>query len=201
MNYALLVILSLSFSGCVGMYVRENTYSATTAPATINGAQVQIALKPMGGDSYGSVSAMVVGIGAGKTDGPFIWRVEGQGQAGIHRDLYVNHLMVETSATQRSEPYDKKLLNFRAEFSPLKKEPQSSFANYQIPGKLKVYPETDGTITVTAQVTVTTYDEKVESKTIKATLHPKSFHNYESVFIPTEIYNSFGAEDPTEWKW
>ena len=79
-QYSILGLLSFFYTSCVGVYLRDNTYEASTKPVDINGAQVKIAVKPMGGKGYGSLSALVIAIGAGSTDGPFIWRVEGEGQ-------------------------------------------------------------------------------------------------------------------------
>jgi len=195
--------LSLIFTGCMGMYLRDNSYEATTKPVEINGAEVKIAVKPMGGDMYGSFSAMLVGFGAGKTDGPFIWRVEGSGNEDEHLYLWVNSIKVETSLTKRSEPYDKKLLNFKSEFKPMKgKENKGkSFANHQIYGELLVYPKKDGDIKITANVSVKNKVGKIESKTIVFQLKANSSNEFESVFLPTEIINSFGKKDPTEWNW
>ena len=202
-QYSILGLLSFFYTSCVGVYLRDNTYEASTKPVDINGAQVKIAVKPMGGKGYGSLSALVIAIGAGSTDGPFIWRVEGEGQEGDQSYLWVNNINVETANTNRNEPYDKKFLNFKSEFKPQKgkKNAGKTFANHQIHGELLVYPKVDGEITITASVSVKNNDGKIETKTIVFKLAPNSSNEFESIFLPTEIINSFGKEDPTEWKW
>ena len=199
--YLSLCLSTFLFTSCLGMYIRDNNYTASTQPVEINGAKVKIALKPNGGQSYGSASAMLVGFGAGKTDGPFIWRVEGEGLDGIHDSLWVNNIHVRTSTTNRSEPFDQKLLNYRSEFKPLKGKDNAgkTFANHQIPGELLVYPKKDGDITITASVSVRNTSQKTQTKTISFELAPKSSNTFENIFIPTEIINSFGGEGPTEW--
>jgi len=199
----LLAGIGLLLSSCMGFYLRDNSYEATTKPVVINDAEVKIALKPMGGDTYGSISAMVVGFGAGKTDGPFIWRVEGVGQEGVHEYIWVNNLTVETSLTKRSEPYDRKLLNFKSPFEPMKGKENAgkAFANHQIYGKLLVYPKEDGDIKITASVSVKKVSGEIETKKIVFKLIPNSGNKFESIFLPTEIINSFGGQDPTEWDW
>lgn len=199
----LITSLSLVFTSCMGIYLKENTYEASTTPVEINGADVKIAVKPMGGDMYGSFSAMLVGFGAGKTDGPFIWRVEGLGKTEEQLSLWVNDIKVETSTTNRSELFDKKLLNFKADFKPMKgkENAEKTFANLQIPGELLVYPKKDGDIKITANVSVKNTAGVIKSKTIVFHLKPNSSNEFESVFLPTEIINSFGKKDPTEWTW
>ncbi len=195
--------LSLAFTSCAGFYIRNNTYEAATKPVLINGAEVKVGLKPMGGSTWGSFSALIVNIGAGSTDGPFIWRIEANGKEGDQAKLWVNSIHVATTTTNRSENYDPKLLKGKADFKPLrgKKNAGLTFANYQVFGELLVYPKKDGEITVTANVSVENSSGKVETKTIVFKLNPESSNDYENIFIPTEIINSFGQEDPTEWEW
>ncbi len=201
---ALLLIATIFplLPSCMGVYMKENTYKATSESSSINGADVRIALKPMGGATYGSLSAMVVGIGAGKTDGPFIWRVEAEGEEGVHEKLWVNRVTVTTSNTDRSEPLPKEHLDFHSEFKPMKGKDNAgkTFANHQFPGKLEVYPNTDGDITIKANVSVQS-NSGVKSDTITFSLIPDSSNGFDSIFIPTEIMNSFGGKDPTEWNW
>ena len=197
------LILSIALPSCVGFYLNENTYQATSEGTDINGADVKIALKPMGGKSYGSISALVVGIGAGSTDGPFIWRVEATGQEGVHESIWVNFIQVSTSETERSEPLPQEYLGGETQFIQMKGKDNAdkSFANHQFPGKLEVYPKKDGEISIKADISVKTVNGQVRRKVLKYTLSPDSSKGFESVFIPTEIINSFGGEDPTEWDW
>lgn len=198
----LLSSVSLILPSCMGVYLNENDYQASSPSTQINGADVRIALKPMGGKSYGSASAMVVGVGAGSTDGPFIWRVEGEGVEGVHEKLWVNNIKVTTGATGRSEPLPKNYLDFSSEFKPMKGKANAgkSFANHQFPGKLEVYPKKDGAITIKADVSVKT-NKSIQRKTLNYSLSPNASKGFDSIFIPTEIIKSFGRKDPTEWQW
>jgi len=186
----------------MGVYLNENTYLATSDSVDINGAKVKVALKPMGGKSYGSASAMVVGLGAGSTDGPFIWRVEAEGEEGVHEKLWGNSISVKTGINEKSEPFPKEHLDFHSKFKPMKGKDNAdkTFANHQFPGKLEVYPKKDGEITVTANISVKS-NTSTRSKSLKFTLSPDSSKGFESIFIPTEIIKSFGGKDPTEWNW
>jgi len=201
LKFFLIGLISTFFTSCIGAHLQDNNYSSSTEPVDINGAEVKIALKPNGGQSYGSFSALAVGLAAGKTDGPFIWRVEGRGKEGTHESLWVNDITVKTSITKRSEPFDTKLLSFKSDFKPLKGKSNAglTFANHQIPGELLVYPKKDGDVTITANISVKKTNQKTQSKTILFKLSPESSNKFESIFIPTEIINSFGQEDPTEW--
>lgn len=197
-----LALFCLVLPSCMGVYLNENTYQATSKGTDINGADVRIALKPMGGTSYGSLSAMVVGVGAGSTDGPFIWRVEAEGVEGEHQKLWVNSITVSTSKTGRKEPLPKEFLNVHSKFKQMKGKENAgkSFANHQFPGKLEVYPKKDGDISIIADVSVQS-TKGVRRKTLKFELAPNSSKGFDSIFLPTEIINSFGKKDPTEWNW
>jgi len=135
-----------SLTSCGHFFVKSKSYTPSNA-IDINGAKVTSNVKPMGGSSGFQISAMIYTAGSGTLDGPFIWRIEAEGQEGIHESLTVHRLKVTTEKTKRSEWYPSKHLNKPAEFSALRKEPGKTFAQYQIPGKLEVYPEKDGDFT------------------------------------------------------
>lgn len=113
------VLLALLFSSCATMYTKDHGFRETSAVG-VNGAEVKIALKPMGGSAGMAFSAMVVAAGTGTTDGPFLWRVEAEGQEGVHEYLRVNKIRVTTSKTKRDEWYPRNNLNVNA---PFKKVP------------------------------------------------------------------------------
>lgn len=199
--YLLIVCSSFLSTSCVSFWLKEKTYKASSDSTKINGADVRIALKPNGGQSYGTISAMVVGLGAGTLDGPFFWRVEAEGVEGVHQKLWVNDITVTTSNTDRSEPLPKEHLNYSSEFKPMKGKENAgkTFANHQFPGMLEVYPEKDGDITITADVSVMSVSG-TQRKRLRYTLSPDTSKGFDTIFIPTEIITSWG-EDPTEWNW
>ena len=74
----ILMIFALACSSCVQFFTKNHSYQKQK-PVEINGAQVVSSLKPMGGKSNFSVSAMVYAAGSGTLDGPFLWRIEAEG--------------------------------------------------------------------------------------------------------------------------
>lgn len=170
-----------------------------TQPVEINGAKVTAALKPMGGSGGFAISAMVVATGTGTLDGPFLWRVEAEGQDGVHEWIRLNQAKVTTEKTKRSEPYPSRHLGLNAKFEPLPKEKGKSFAKFQIPGKLTVFPLNDGKIKIHLNVSVRA-SGVTKTKWILFELEPETKWTNEAVFLPTEIVKSFQG-DPREWDW
>jgi len=170
-----------------------------TQPVLINGAEVTATLKPMGGSSGLAISAMVVASGTGTLDGPFLWRVEAEGDDGVHEWIRVNKAKVTTEKTKRSEPYPSRHLGVNAKFEPLPDETVRSFAKFQIPGKLTVFPREDGIIKIHLNVSVRANGE-TRTKWIMCRLEPETKWRNEAVFLPTEIVKSFQG-DPREWDW
>ena len=74
------------------------------------------------------------------------------------------------------------------------------FAQYQIPGKLEVFPNEDGAITILVDLMVRSV-EKSERKLVKFMMDPQRSKDLEFLFLPADIVKSIGGEDPTEWKW
>ena len=167
--FSLLVLL---LSSCAHVIKKDHGFKQTTA-VTVNGAQVRSGLKPMGGTQGLSISAMVVTVGTGSTDGPFLWRVEAEGKEGVHEWLRVNKVRVTTQTTKRDEWYPAKNLGVNA---PFKKDPFKegvSFAQYQIPGRLTVMPREDGKVKLHLNVSVKA-NGKIQSRWIKIELDPES---------------------------
>lgn len=192
------VIVTLSLTSCGHIFTKSNTYD-TSSSVTINGAKVSSGVKPMGGKGGMSFSAMIYMAGSAKLEGPFIWRIEAEGVANQHTRLIVHRLKVETSKTSRKEWYPSNKLGVYTDFVDYKKEPGKSYAVYQVPGKLSVFPEKDGDITIYADVTIsskTKSDRKVVKFSLPAEQNKKET---EFIFFPAEIVNSFGQRDPREW--
>jgi hypothetical protein len=156
----------------------------------------------MGGKAGLSVSAMVYSAGVGETDGPFLWRIEAIGVEGIHQSLIVHELTVRTAQTGRAEPYPEKWLGIIAPFEPLKGKGNAGkvFAKYQLPGKLEVFPEEDGEITLVVDLTIrSTAGSRRGEVTFR--MEPSIGRETETVFVPKEIVDSLGGKDPMEWDW
>jgi hypothetical protein len=193
--------VALSVSSCAQFFKKEKTYRAIGS-RELNGAQVTSAVKPMGGKSGLSVSAMVYSAGTGETDGPFLWRIEAIGEKGIHQSLIVHELTVRTAKTGRAEPYPEKWLGIIAPFEPMKGEENAGkvFAKYQLPGKLEVFPEEDGEITLVAELTIRSVTGNRRGE-VAFRMEPTIERETETLFLPREIAKSLGGEDPTEWDW
>lgn len=193
------LIMCASLSSCAQFFLKEKTYKSLGG-GELNGAQVVSAVKPAGGKAGVSLSAMVYNAGFGETDGPFHWRIEAVGQEGLHQSLTVHDLRVATQETGRAEPYPKKWLNVPAPFEPMKGRAQAGkvFAKYQLPGKLEVFPERDGNITLVADISIRTTAATVRRK-MTFEMKPSIARDTQNIFVPTEIVKSFGKDDPTEW--
>lgn len=200
---ALLVSLvaMLSLNSCAHFFVKEKTY-VTEGESQVNGALVTSAVKGMGGKAGISVSAMVYNAAAGETDGPFLWRIEARGKKGEHESLTVHSLRVKTEKTSRNEPFPSKWLNKAAPFEEMKGKKNEGvvFAKFQLPGKLEVFPEVDGEITMTVDLTIKA-NGRSERKTLAFQMQPQVGRKNEMIFLPTEIVSSLGKKDPTEWQW
>ena len=195
------LVLPFFLNSCAQFFVKEKTY-VTQGGSEVNGAAITSAVKGMGGKQGLSVSAMVYNAATGETDGPFLWRIEARGQEGVHESLTVHSLRVKTSKTKRNEPFPSKWLNKEAPFELLKgkKNAGQVFAKFQLPGKLEVFPEVDGEITMVADLSIKA-NGKTRRKTLTFQMEPKVGRNTETVFLPKEIVTSFGRKDPLEWKW
>lgn len=194
----ILPILAVSLSSCAHVFTKSNTYDTSSA-VTINGAKVSSGLKPMGGQGGFSLSALIYSAGSAKLEGPFIWRIEAEGQTDEHTKLVVHRVKVETSKTNRKEWYPAKSLGVDTAFVNYKKEPGKSFAVYQIPGRLKVDSVKDGDITIYADVTIAS-KSRTERKNVKFFLPAEeNKKEKEFLFFPAEIVSSFGQQDPRQW--
>jgi len=187
-----------SLNSCGHFFIKSKSYTASSA-LEINGAKVSGNVKPMGGSSGFQLSAMIYTAGSGTLDGPFIWRIEAEGQEGVHESLTVHRLKVTTEKTKRSEWYPSEHLNKPAEFKPLPKKESKTFAQFQIPGKLEVYPEKDGDFSVTADVSIKANGKSVR-KTVRFDLATEIKRDVETLNIVSEIIGSF-KENPEEWDW
>ena len=79
-----------------------------------------------------------------------MWRIEARGKKGEHESLTVHSLRVKTEKTKRNEPFPSEWLNKEAPFEEMKgrKNAGTVFAKFQLRGKLEVFPEVDGQITI-----------------------------------------------------
>jgi len=195
---ALSLVLCLALCSCGHIYTKSHTYQKSST-VEINGAQVGSSVKPMGGKSGFALSAMVYMAAAATLDGPFIWRIEAQGLEAEHQSMIVHRVKVTTSTTKRSEWYPQKHLGYKMPFKPFKKEPGKVYANFQIPGKLTVYPRTDGDITIFVDVSVTS-NKRTERQLVKFQLKSGTTKGVEFINLPAEIVKG-ARKDPREWKW
>ena len=194
-----LPLFIMSLSSCAHIFTKSDTYD-TSSSVEINGAKVSSGLKPMGGQGGFSLSALIYTAGSAKLEGPFIWRIEAEGKAQEHTKLVVHRVKVETSKTNRKEWYPGSSLGVDTAFVDYKKEPGKSYAVYQIPGRLKVDSTKDGDITIYADITISS-KSKTERKNVKFFLPAEqNKKEKEFVFFPAEIVNSFGQQDPRQWK-
>ena len=196
--YLLAALLPLCLGSCGHVYTKNHSYQKSDT-VTINGASVGSAVKPEGGKGGFSVSAMVYFAGSATLDGPFRWQIEAEGKDGEHESLQLHRVKVITSETKRSEWYPSKYLGGAVPFKPFKREPGKVFANFEIPGKLKVYPRTDGDITVLADISVKT-KTKTERRQVKFQLNADTSKDTEFINLPAEIIKS-SRKDPREWSW
>lgn len=194
----LLAAAPLLLTSCAHMFMKDHGFRKTQA-VEINGASVTSALKPMGGSSGLAISAMIIATGTGTLDGPFLWRVEAEGLDGVHEWIRVNKARVTTETTRRSEPFPGQHLGINAKFEPIPGEKGRSFAKFQIPGKLQVFPREDGKTKIHLNISVKAAG-KTETQWILFELEPETKWKNESVFLPTEIVKSFRG-DPREWDW
>lgn len=191
-------ILCFSIASCAQMLMKDHGFRKTPA-VEINGAQVNSAVKPMGGKAGLALSAMFYSAGTGTLDGPFIWRVEAEGEEGVHEWIRVNQARVTTEKTKRSEPFPRSYLGGKSRFVPLPGEKGKTFAKFQLPGKLKVFPRDDGKIKIHLNVSVHAKG-RTETRWVLFELEPQSKWKTETVFLPVEIVKSFGG-NPREWDW
>ena len=133
------IALGLLVSSCGHVVTKRSSYGAEEG-VEVAGALVRSAVKPLGGESRFSLKTGVYTAGSGTLGGPFLWRIEAEGDDGYHQQLIVHRIKVETKITQRSEWYPENLLGQSAEFYPVKGSPGEVFAQYQIPGELLLRP-------------------------------------------------------------
>lgn len=192
------VLPMLLLSSCATMYLKDHGFRETPA-VEVNGAQVKSGLKPMGGEAGVAFTAMVVAAGTGTLDGPFLWRVEAEGQEGVHEYLRVNQIRVSTSKSKREEWYPGKNLKVNVPFEKIPGEEGKTFAQYQIPGKLSVMPRVDGEVEIHLNVSVKAKG-RVKSEWIKFRLLPETKWKSDHLFLPTEIVKSVRG-NPRQWNW
>lgn len=192
-----ILCLPLLLTSCGHIYTKSDGY-AESSSATVNGAKVNAAFRPNGGNGGLSVSAMVYMAGAAKLEGPFLWRVQAQGEEGEHQQLVIHRVKVETSKTKRKEWFPIKYLNKSTPFKPYKKTPGVSYAYFQMPGELKVMPQADGEVSVKVDLTVKS-KRRSQRQLVEFSLAPSKTSDVEFIFLPTEIARGM-TKDPREWK-
>ena len=165
----------------------------------VNRALVRSAVKPLGGSAGFALTAGVYTAGSGTLDGPFLWRIEAEGDQGYHRGLTVHRVKVETKITQRKEWYPQSLLGKTVEFCPVKGSQDAVFAHYQIPGELEVFPDEDGDITILVDLTIRTVEERVR-KMVRFRMTPRQSRDLELIFLPAEIVRG-NTMNPRAWGW
>ncbi|MGE9268773.1 MAG: hypothetical protein ACQKBY_11820 [Verrucomicrobiales bacterium] len=190
--------VALLWTSCAQTFMDSQSY--TLAEGTkVNGAEVKVGVKPMGGEGGLAVSAMVYMAAKGSLDGPFLWRIEAEGEEGRHEWLRVDEVRVETEKTGRRERFPAAYLGKHALFEKVPGEEGRSFAKYRFPGKLSVKPSQDGVVRVRARVAVQA-EGRVARAWVGFTLRPESGKLRETVFLPAEIVRGLRG-DPREWDW
>ena len=193
---ALLPVLFLV--SCGHVMTKSESYTQGEA-VSINGASVRSAVKPNGGKQGFSFSAMVYTAASVSLDGPFLWRIEADGKEGVHESMVVHQIRVTTSETKRSEWFPSKYLGESVPFKPKRGAKGESFAQFQLPGDLEVYPKKDGEITIEASISVKS-NSRTERQNVSFSLNPESSRGVETLNVGGEIIKSFQGKDPTEWK-
>lgn len=191
-------IMAALTSSCGHIITKSHTYTRSE-PVEINGAMVRSAVKPAGGNSGFGLSAMVYMAGSATLDGPFIWRIEAEGEKQKHQSMVVHRIKVITSKTKRSDWYPQKQLGYLISFKESKRDPGKVYAVFQIPGKLKVYPREDGDITILADISVTS-NKGTRRNLVKFDLIAETTKDVEFISLPSEIIKG-SEEDPRDWKW
>ena len=194
----LLLAVALLTASCGHMYLKTESY-AVGEEVEINGAKVRSPVRPNGGSSGFALSAMVYSAGSGSLDGPFLWRIEATGREGVHEALTVHRLKVTTEKTKRSEWFPGNYLGTEAPFQPVPRREGETFAQFQIPGELEVYPQKDGSISICAEISVRS-TERTERRIARFRLEPESSRGLETLNVPAELVKSWGGPDPAEWK-
>lgn len=178
----------------MSLIASKHTYTASSAPAKVNGAEIRMQVRPEGtdGGSY-ALSAMVVSTAVATFDGPFSWRLEALGKPGVHRSMEIHRIRTRTSVTKRDEWYPERYLDLRCDFKPLADSPGVARALYPIPGLLVVKPREDGVLEVWVDLTVRT-SSRSERKSVRFRMEPAQGRRDEFIFIPTEIAENIGKE-------
>ena len=193
-----LAIATAFLPSCASFFIKDHGFQQSTE-VEINGAKVNSSVKAMGGKGGFAISALVFATGTGTLDGPFIWRVQAEGEEGVHEWLRLNEARVTTEATKRSEPFPKSYLGEKAKFVPIPREKGKTFAKFQLPGKLTVFPREDGKIKIHLNVSVHAKG-RTETKWLLFEMEPQSKWTNDTIFLPTEIVNNFRG-NPREWDW
>ena len=188
---------SMLLVSCGHMYTKSEGY-AESSTAEINGAKVNAAFKPNGGNGGMALSAMVYMAGSATLEGPFLWRIQAEGTADEHQELVIHRVKVLTSKTKRNEWFPQKYLGQVQQFKSYEKTPGVCYAYFQMPGQLKVMPAEDGNVTLQVDLTVKSNKRSVR-KVVKFNLVPSTSKDWEFIFLPTEIADSF-TPDPRQWK-
>jgi hypothetical protein len=196
---AVLACLLLAQTGCVGLVASKHSYSASSHAAKVNGAEIRMQVKPEGtdGGTY-AMTAMVVSAAVATFDGPFRWRLEAIGIPGSHESVVVHRIHTRTGKTKRDEWYPTKHLGKRADFRPIKDQPQKSRAIYPIPGLLVVKPREDGDLSLTVDLSVIR-EGRSERKLVRFRMDPSQSRQDEFMFLPVEIAKSIGTS-PADWE-
>lgn len=196
-SLAILIVL-VFLPSCGHMVTKRASYTGEQG-VLVNGALVRSAVKPSGGEGEVNFAAGVYTAGSGTLGGPFLWRIEAEGDDGYHRELTVHRVKVETRASQRSEWYPEELLGDTVEFFPLKGEPGEAFAQYQIPGKLEVFPREDGMITILVDLTIRSVEESVREM-VRFRMAPELTKDLELFFLPGDAIGR-REDSPRQWLW
>lgn len=199
----LLVPAAFVLTGCMGLIAKKHTYSATSPPVTVNGAEIRMQVRPEGtaGGSY-AVTAMVAGAAVATFDGPFRWRLEATGRPGVHEAMVVHRIHTRTGKTRRDEWYPREHLGQRAEFLRAADSREFPRAVYQVPGLLMVKPREDGPLEVTVDLSIRAAT-RTERRTVRFRMNPAEERQDEFVFLPAEIVRSFNEppESSEDARW
>ena len=194
MRVGIIIAIGVGLSNCASLIAEKNTYTHDGPGVKINDATVRLQVSPQGsGNGSVALTAMVVSAALAKMEGPFRWRIEAQGSPGVHQSLVVHRVHTSTELSKRSEWYPASMLNQKANFRVSKDQPGVARARYEIPGLLKVDSQTDGKLTILADISVTSTQGR-ERKLVKFRLAPQHKRANDMIFLPVEIVKSVGKD-------
>lgn len=194
----LMMLVLLGVLPSCSMLAKKSAGEWRTSPAVeMNQANVTSEIELLKSKHAVQLEKIVFRAGTAELDGPFHWKINMVGKAGVHQSMQVHGVQIKTQRTMRTASYPASMLGGQNYFVPIsEKENESTVvASYTLPGELQLYPKADGKITVSMDLSITTA-ERTEREWVTFTLLPNEKLSKSFVFAPTTIdYNG----EPAEW--